>query len=366
MSTSLLCSCLLALAIFAPLGARAADLPCPPVESGNIALDGLADDWRDAQGVSGGDSEAGVLLRCDTEGKMLYIEVEATDRRVVRTSAAHAGEDHLELRIGKKKFVIFPAVGNIRGKVTPSARLASSSSDVGFVVELSLPLASLGLGGRPDRIPYSLKFADCDSAAALRTEHTALIEGELAFTAGPSTLDAFLAERNLSRSLVRWTRSGKDHGHPTDFVLAGKYVAALTDRYTFVELPVSDGTDVQDPQLVDLAGDGRPCVVLRYTERGGDGSRDILAAYRMSGTQLQRIFAAEVGKHTPGGTLVTRVTVKPRGHGSDLVLEAQPPQRLTSATYSEAPVTDVEPILLPWTDEKRVVYGFSATGYQRR
>ncbi|MEO6953706.1 MAG: hypothetical protein ABI321_18025 [Polyangia bacterium] len=346
--------------------AWAADLPCPPVESGNIALDGLADDWRDAQAVSGGDAEAGVTLRCDVEGKTLYLEVEATDKRVIRTSAAHAGEDHLELKVGKKTFKVFPSSGTVRGKVTPSARMASSSSDTGFVVELSMPLKSIGLGAHPDRIPYSLTFADCDSAAALKTEHTAVVEGELAFSSGPSTLDSFLTERSLSRSVVRWTRSTRDHGRSVDFVQAGKYLAALTDGYTFVELPVSDGTDVKDPRLVDLAGDGRPAVLLRYIERDGEGSREILAAYRLSGATLQRVFAAEVGKHTPGGTLVTKVTLRSHGRGTDLVLEAQAAQGLSTATYSEAPATDVEPILLPWTAAKRAVYTFSGDGFQKK
>ena len=366
MQTLLACVALALVTVTSAAPAWAADLPCPPVESGNIALDGLADDWRDAQSVSGRDAAAGVLLRCDTEGKTLYVEVEATDKRVIRTSAAHAGEDHLELKLGKKTFTVFPSAGTVRGKVTPSARMASSSSDTGFVVELSIPLASLGLGARPDRIPYSLKFADCDSAATLKTEHTALIEGELAFTSGPSTLDAFLAEHNLSRSVVRWQRSGKDRGHTVDFVQAGKYLAALTDSYTFVELPVSDGFDVKDPQLVDLAGDGRPAVLVRHVERGGEGSREILAAYRLTGAELRRVFAVEIGKHTPGGALATKVTLKPRGRGTDLVLEAQPAQGLTPATYSEAPATDVEPILLPWTSAKRAVYVFSGDGFQKK
>lgn len=350
---------------FLPVLAFGADLPCPPIEPGSIALDGLDDEWRDAQSATGGDAQAGVSIRCDTEGRNLYLEIEATDQRVVRTNAARPGEDHVTLVLGKKKLTIFPASGSIKGKVTPPVKLASSSSDKGFVIELGMPLSFAGLGGAPERIPFALEFADCDSAAQLKTERTAKIDGELAFTAGPSALDAFLQDRGLSRDLVKWQHSVREHGHATQLVLAGKVLAALGDGYGYVELPVRDGSDVHDPQLVDLAGDGRHEVVLRYIEHGEGGSRDVLAAYRLDGNQLNRVFAAEVAKQTNSGKLSTKWTLAKRGRGTDIVLEAQPAQGLTAASYKEEPASDVEPILLPWA-QKRAVYTFSGDGYKRK
>jgi len=348
-----------------PVLARAADLPCPPIEAGSVSLDGLDDEWKDAQAASGGDAQAGVSIRCDTEGKNLYIEIEATDQRVVRTSQARPGEDHVTLTVGKKKVTIWPASGTLKGKVTPSMKMASASSDKGFVIELGVPLAFAGQGRSPDRIPFQLEFDDCDSAATLKTEHTAKVDGDLAFTSGPSTLDAFLQDRGLSRDVVKWQHGARDHGHAVQLVLAGKTLAALTDGYTYIELPVADSTDVHDPQVVDLAGDGRSAVVLRYTERGDGGSREVLAAYRFDGKALHPVFQAETGKQTSGGKLTTKVTLAKHGRGTDVVLEAQPAQGLTAATYKEEPATDVVPILLPWAD-KKATYTFSGDSYKRR
>lgn len=362
-------ACLLGLLLVASAAApaRAVQLPCAPAEPGTIALDGLVEDWREVEAAVAGDERSGVSFKCNVEGKTLYLVIEASDERVVRTKLARPGEDHLELSIGDKLLTIFPAAGTQKAQLKPGlGRIASSASDRGFVVEVALPFSKLGLLRSPERLAFSLRFFDCDSAVALTTEHTVKVEGELAFTAGPSTLDAFLEEHRLSRSSVRWQRQVKDGGHAVELVLAGRYLAALGDGYAYVELPVADGKDVHDPELVDLAGDGRQALLLRYTERGGEGSREVLAVFRAAGPQLKRVFAAEIGKRTASGKLSAKVTLKRRGKATDLLFEAQPAEGLTEASYAEAPATDLIPILLPWSAESRATFSFSGTDYQRK
>jgi hypothetical protein len=346
------------------LPARAADLPCPPAEVGTVSFDGLLDDWKDVAALQSGD----LALRCSIEGKNLYLSIEVSDDRVVRTPQARAGEDHVELRIGEQRYTIFPAAGGVKAKVVPAGpRVASTSTDRGFAIELAFPTSRFrGLGHGLERLPVRLRFDDCDAAAALKTERSVSIDGELAFTEGPSTVDSFLQERGLSRSLVRWKKQVRVGKSVVQLLLVGKLVAVVGEGYSYVELPVHDGTDVKNPQLVDLAGDGRQAVLLEYVERGEGGERTVLAAFRPSGDKVERIFAAEIGKRAPGGRLASKVELKKHGKATDLVLVAQPAVGFTAETYKEAAAADIIPILLPWPRPTRATYTFTAEGYKQR
>jgi hypothetical protein len=361
-------SLVLGLALLTPASVNAADLACPPAEAGTIVVDGLLDDWHDVAALQSGDPGSGVSLRCDTEGKTLYLSIEVNDDRVVRTPQARTGEDHVSLRVGNQRYTIFPAAGANKVKIVPSGpRVASSSGDRGFVIELAFPFSRFpGLGRGLERLPVALRFDDCDSAATLKTSRTVSVEGELAFTDGPSTLDGFLEERGLHKSQVRWKRPIRFGKTPSQLVLAGKLVAVVGEGYAFVELPVADGNDVRSPRLVDLAGDGRKAVLLEYIERGEGGERTVLAAYRPSGDKIERVFAAEIGKRTTAGKLQSKVDLRRRGKATDVVLTAQPAQGLSAETYKEQPASDVVPILLPWEAGKKATFTFNGDGYQRR
>jgi hypothetical protein len=359
---------LLLIMVLLPIGAPAAELPCAPAEAGTISLDGLLDDWQDVAALQSADGHAGVSVRCNTEGKTLYLSIEANDDRVVRTPQARPGEDHVEVRIGAQRYTVFPAAGAIKVKVVPAGpRVASTSNEHGFGIELAFPFARFpGLGRGLERLPIRVRFDDCDAAAALKTARSVSVEGELAFTEGPSTIDAFLAERGLSRGLVRWKKQLRVGKRPAQLLLVGKLVAIVSDGYAYVELPVSDGTDVRAPQLVDLAGDGHPAVLLEYTERGEAGERTVLAAFRPAGDKIERVFAAEIGKRTPAGRLRSKVDVKKRGRKTELVLTALPAEGLTADNYKEAPATDVLPILLPWPKPAKATFTFTPGGYQQK
>ena len=96
-------SCILVLSVLLAVGAgvaHAADLPCAPAERDTISLDGMGEDWREVPALTGGDDRASLSVRCNTEGKTLYLEIEVTDSRVVRTPPARAGEDQVELHVG--------------------------------------------------------------------------------------------------------------------------------------------------------------------------------------------------------------------------------------------------------------------------
>jgi hypothetical protein len=155
-------------------------------------------------------------------------------------------------------------------------------------------------------------------------------------------------------------------------VVAGRNLAAITDGYVYVELPIQSRADVKDARLVDLAGDGREALALRYVERGGAkptesaGSREILAVYRVAGdSEIRRVFAAEVAKATPQGRVEDKVAFIRRGRATDIVIDAGRADGLSATTFRETPASDLIPIMLPWADDRHARYQFAGDEYKR-
>jgi hypothetical protein len=353
--------------------ASAADVPCGPAEKDAITLDGLTDDWGDVPGVdAAADGDASFTLKCNTvDERTLALLIDVHDGYFVRTPRAAPGEDHLELTLGGKKLVIFPGdSAKLKDKVTPPAgvRLVSALQPKGFAVEMMVPLSSVpGWKKGLPSLPLSLKFLDCDSKSALKTEHQPQLDGQIVFAESDASLDAFLQDRGLTRAQVYWDKPvalGKKSGARA--VLAGRYLAVLSDGFVFLELPFADRKDLHDIKLVDLAGDGREAVILRYAERGGPGAREVLAVYRAAGDeQVARVFACEVGKSSGANRLDSKVSFVKRGRATDIVVEAGAATGFSQANYHESPAQDMLPILLPWGEERRARYQFSGDEYRR-
>jgi len=356
--------------------ARAADLPCGPAEKGTINLDGLTDDWTDVDGIDAGgrDANASFTLKCNTEEHTLMLLVDVRDSYFVRTRAAKPGEDHIELTLRGHRLTIFP--GDARAiptlarwgtKPAKNVKAVSALQQAGWAVELAIPMSAIPgyKAGMP--LQYKAAVADCDSKAALKTERTVDSSGAIVFAEGDAALDGFLKDRNLRRSDI-WFDKGVSLGGKAGgrAVIAGKYLAFITDGYVFIELPIHQRADVKDARVVDLAGDGRQAIVVRYVERGGGGSRDVLAAWRVVGdSEIRRVFAAEVGKQTAAGRVDDKVAFVKRGRATDIVVDAGTAAGLSAATWHETPADDVIPVLLPWGDDRHARYQFQGDEYKR-
>jgi hypothetical protein len=362
--------------LFSTTAAWGADLPCGPAEKGTVNLDGLTDDWTEVAGIDAGgrDPNLSFTLKCNVEERTLMLLVDVRDSYFVRTKAAKPGEDHIELTLGGHKLTVFP--GDARSIPTiarwgtqpaKTVKAVSALQQAGWAVELAIPMAAIPgyKAGMP--LPYKALVADSDSKASLKTERTVDTSGRIAFAEGDDALDGFLKDRHLSRSDI-WFEKGislerKAGGRA---VLAGRYLAFVTDGYVFLELPIKQRADVKDARIVDLAGDGRQAVVVRYVERGGGGARDVLAAYRLVGDgEVRRVFAAEVAKQTPQGRVDDKVGFVKRGRATDVVIDAGAAQGLSAASWHESPADDMIPVMLPWADDRHARYQFSSDEYKR-
>jgi hypothetical protein len=365
--------------------AGAADLPCGPVEKGAIQLDGLTDDWNEVAGLDGGgqDGNASFTLKCNLEGgRTLMLLIDVRDNYMVRTRQARPGEDHLQLTLAGRPLTIFPGDARaiptvVRWGARPAAgiKAVSALQPRGYAVELALPLAVLPGYKQGMPVTYKAALLDSDSKADLKTERTVDLAGSILFAEGDSALDAFLSDRKLRKSDIWFDKSARLGGKSgARVVVAGRNLAAITDGYVYVELPIQSSGDVKDARLVDLAGDGREALALRYVERGaggakpteGGGSREILAVYRVAGdSEIRRVFAAEVGKATAQGRLEDKVSFVRRGRATDIIIDAGKAEGLSATSFREAPASDLIPIMLPWADDRHARYQFAGDEYKR-
>src|SRR5688572_20902480 len=96
--------------------AHAADLPCALAEDGVLAVDGLLDDWRGEAGfdLGGRDLDLSATVRCNLDGKGLYLAIEVRDDIFVRTASAPVGDDHLTIRFADRTLTLWPGDGKLK------------------------------------------------------------------------------------------------------------------------------------------------------------------------------------------------------------------------------------------------------------
>ena len=372
---------LLSHASVAAASVETGELACGPVDPGAISVDGLLGDWKGVAGLDlgGNDANLSASLRCNIEGSTLYLVVDVRDQVFIRRPEAGPGDDHLELTLEGKRLQLWPG-DNAKAKLKAvwaggpprGVKLATALQEHGWALELSVPLGSLPhlhKGSPSLKLLASVYDSDTHGPKPERQVH---FDGLIAFAGAVGGLDAFLDDRKLAKSDV-WKelplRFGKEAA--ARLYAAGRFLAAVSDGYVYLELPIKERADVRDLRVVDLAGDGRDTVFVRYLERGAPGadgptSREILAGYRFNREEVRRVFAVEVGKISGPRKLDTKVSFPRRGKATDLLLEAVPAVGVPDATaWKESPADDVIPILLPWV-EKRALYQFRGEEYIKK
>jgi hypothetical protein len=347
--------------LFLSLPAFAVELPCSKAEKGAMQVDGLIDEWADVQGVDaeGGSPNFAFSVRCSLEHNTLFLLVTVQDNYLVRTAAHKPSEDHIELRLGAHHFSIYPGDGKNAQFVTPGGlRVQTPLEEQGWAVELSAPFSLLGLSKSSALLKFDVKGVDCDSKASLKAERTLHVSGDLTIGESGSAVEAFLQSQSLHKQDIfaqRSLRLGKEAARA--LIVRGNLVLVEEERFVFVGFPVMEAKDLKDARVMDVVGDGQQALVVRYEERGGGGSREVLAIYRFPSAEEApvRYFAAEVAKQSGKFRLQSKYTFVPRGRARDLVLTAG--KIKSHEGFEEAPANDMVPILLP-SDKSKARYRF--------
>jgi hypothetical protein len=381
------------LVVLAAASARAADIPCGPVDPDVIHIDGLLDDWNEVSGIDAGGRERdfSFTVKCNYDARSLYLAIDVRDDYLVRTKEAKPAEDHLQIVFGARgrveRLTIYPADLNAKiphkvhwsspKKPVKGVEVAESLQPAGWSVEARIPLAQVpGWSPNAPLIKLAVAGYDCDSKAKPAIEATVETAptkkfgtlGSTEFAEGHAAIEAFLKDRNLRKSDVMFDRPARVGGQGNArLVLAPPYLAVISDEYAYLQLPVASRADVKEVRVADLAGDGRDFALVRYVERGGGGSREVLGAYRVVADGLRRTFGVEVGKQVGTSKLSTKVKIVRRGkrRGVEILIEPLPAVGFTEATYQEAPAADLVPIVTPWTTPPRQRFQFRGEEYFR-
>lgn len=351
--------------------AAAAELVCAKVAAGTVVVDGLLDDWSGPEEIRTGPDarDASFAVRCAYDDRTLYLAVDVTDDRLIRSIKPRPVDDHLVLGLGTGRWEIYPGSVEAHAKLAvvgpKGLTLVDSLQKRGWSVELSVPRAKLpGVRRGGPSVPFRLAFHDADVAAAPRIETVVDFgDGSLVLEEADALLGEFLAQVKLRRRDIALDVTADVDGvsGPERVVWGGRYIGILGRGFAYIELPAAADRDVLEVRVVDLAGDGKSSLLVRYVERGNGGSREVLGVWNVRNQTIARLFAHEIGK-TLGRARLTNVwellPKKGKRRGHDLLIRAGEAAGVTRDTWNETPAEDMVPILLPWGDKTKEVWHF--------
>jgi hypothetical protein len=358
-------------------GPPATELVCTLVGGGLIQIDGLLDDWGNMPELTkaGADpSSAALALRCAYDTQTLYLMVNVTDDRLIRTRARTEAEDHLVFRFGSEELEVWPGSAEAgaklawewRSKRGPKVAVADSLQKRGWSVEIALPLARTpGHTKGAPAVPIAVELHDADMMTERRIQSVvATGEVRLSFEEAAASLKQLLGELHLGRADLTLDTLAEMDGEPglERVVAGGRYVGVVGTGWIYLELPVASPRDVLSVAVADLGGGGKSSLVVRTVERGNGGAREVLSIWDLHGGGFQRTFAHEIAKQLGGARLTNVWELVPRGKGKrglDLVIRPGDTGGFTEATWRETPASDMMPILLPWGPKKQELWHFA-------
>jgi hypothetical protein len=356
-----------------PSTALADEFPCALAQEGVIVADGLFDDWQGQARRQAGDADAGLYVSCNYSDKRLFLGIELRDERILGTAKRAPGsEDHAIVRFQGLTLTAFPGNpdGDVAAEVTWSdkkphknVKAIAALQQRGWGIELAIPLEEVpGWSRGVSSVPFGVELRDADLASERKIQAMVKLDGAIAFQEADAMLKTFLTDFKLRRGDLKLDQQAELDGSPGKerVVAGGKVVAVFRDGYAYVEI-AADARDVLEVRLVDLAGEGKASVLVRVRERGGGGSREVIAVWNLVNDRFVRTFAHEIGKELGGKKLSNGWTLRPkkgkRAKGQELVITAGP-STFTQGEWNETPAEDMQPILLPWGDKKEEVWTF--------
>jgi len=400
-SVAFLCACLLL-----PSLSRANEIPCSPVEAGTIQFDGLLGDWKGVDGVAAdsagnvvkgkdewsGESDLSFEVFCNHDDKTLFLAVNVQDEYFIRNKKPGPGDDHIVVHFNGKQLVVYPGdLRGIRGRITwgksgkaKGVLMAEAMQKGGYSVEIGIPLKDLpGYRGGVASVPCAVWVMDSDSKAKGRVETImgtapSAARGSLSFAQAKADVSGFLKDRGYSAKDIRMKTSVDVVGDSKieQVLLVGKTIGIIGEglpggSWFYLDLAVKQPKDIYWLKPMDLNGDGKAELVVRFMERSGNGRRELIGVFRFNDSnQFVRSFAHEILKGQGEQVITNRFSFKPRKRrgkkkgGVDIIFDKPAAKGFTPETYRELTANDCFPIMLPWGDAKKQAYRFDGEEIQ--
>jgi len=350
-----------------------------PMEGEKVRIDGDLREWPNKMtelgdtlsGSGGGDPRAAVTIGYDEAS--LFVVLKIFDKRIVRSAAAGANEDHATLTLAFPRgrdfntyeIELYPGnpgkvagVVKLKGATVTGAKIVEAPSEGGLHVEAQIPWSAL-----PDAakvrvgLRAAVTYTDADASGS--------ISGIISTATGRSgrALPPLLleAEEGLESQLLK--PKGLSNASREAFgnvagdamyervAVFGDNLAIVGPHYRggkefyFADLGVRDASMVTRLALIDFDGDGRDEIVIQKRVGASDKYREVLTVTKVGNDDTPfQAFAQEVGIKTADGKIENRVSFK----NNTIEVAQGESEGFDPATYAEVTPSDMGSALLPW------------------
>jgi hypothetical protein len=355
-------------------------IPVDIVASGAIKVNGVLSEWPGAMtalnvrvsGAPGGDKDLSARGGLATDDQNLYVGLEITDDKLVRTASYGPNEDRAMLVIAVPGeggsytaievdlFVGDP--GNVAGAVrikgasVPGSTLVEAAQKGGYTFEAKIPWAALGVASKMRvGLRGALRVGDSDGGPVKTVIGTAgdVPPGKLPHLlsdAERAIEETFAKEKGLSGApqhdavadvtgddlrerVIQWDK----------FVLVAGPGIRGGKEFFFHDLGIDRGSVVSF-EVRDVTGDGKAELLVKK-RRGNPGTfREIFEILSFSGEGISPLFAHDIGVTAEQGSITSNVKIAPDGKQIDISLGAA--SGLTAATFKDEGGDGT--LLLPW------------------
>jgi len=378
-----------------PAFAGGRPLVAEPMQGEKLRIDGDLREWpskmtplgETLSGSSGADPQATVTIGYDDAN--LYVVLKIHDKRIVRTAAAGASEDHATLSLAfprgrdftSYEVELYPGspgklagVVKLKGAPVTGAKIVEAPSEGGLHVEAQIPWATFP---EAEKVRVGLRaavtYTDADAGAAPRVISTAA--GHSARSLPPLLLEA---EAGLESELLRPKGLGapsreafgnvSGDGMVERVAVFGDSLAIVGPHYRggkefyFADLGVRNGSMVTRLELVDFDGDGHDEIVVQKRVGSAEKYREILTVTKVAldDTPFQA-FAQEVGIKTPDGKIENKVSLKNRS----IEIAQGEAEGFEPSSYAELTPSDMGSALLPWESVGSRTFRWQGKGFEQ-
>jgi hypothetical protein len=339
-------------------------------------------------GTGGSDPRAAVTIGYDDLN--LYVVLKIFDKRIVRSAAAGANEDHATLSLAFPRgrdfntyeLELYPGnpgkvagVVKLKGAALASAKIVEAPSEGGLHVEAQIPWSVF-----PDAVKVrvglraAVTYTDADGSGS--------ISGVISSAAGrtgkalpPLLLEAeeglesqLLKPKGLSNASREVFGNVSGDAMYERVAVFGNSLAIVGPHYRggkefyFADLGVRDASMVTRLALVDFDGDGRDEIVIQKRIGAPDKYREILTVTKVGNDDTPfQAFAQEVGIKTADGKIENRVSFK----NNALEVAQGESEGFEPASYAEVTPSDMGAALMPWESVGSRTFKWVGKGFEQ-